>query len=54
MAENQKITNDYILEKIREAKINEKQLSYEEATKNLKEYRVDNIVKIIYKEVCHE
>ena len=31
-----------------------KQLSYEEATKNLKEYRVDNIVKRIYKEVCHE
>lgn len=33
MAENQKISTDYILEKIREAKINEKQLSYEEALK---------------------
>ena len=31
MAEKQKITTDYILEKIRESKINEKQLTYEEA-----------------------
>ena len=47
MAENQKITNDYILEKIREAKINEKQLSYEEAVReyeNRKNTRLGTLV----------
>lgn len=38
MAEKQKITTDYILEKIRESKVNEKQLTYEEALNVIYKY----------------
>lgn len=65
MDEKQKITTDYILEKIRESKVNEKQLTYEEALNVVYKYvgkgnengSVEEkleIAKAVRTVICHE